>query len=140
MNLEGIISVSGKPGLYKVISKKKTGLVVSSIPDGKKHNIFALDKVSALDDISIYTYEDDIPLKDVYAKLFEIEDGKTSINHKDSPEVLKNKMVEILEDYDQDRVYMSDLKKLFQWYNMLVTANLLSIEEEKIEEKDKEEE
>lgn len=140
MNLEGIISVSGKPGLYKVISKKKTGLVVSSIPDGKKHNIFALDKVSALDDISIYTYEDDIPLKDVYAKLFEIEDGKTSINHKDSPEVLKNKMLEILEDYDQDRVYMSDLKKLFQWYNMLVTANLLSIEEEKIEEKDKEEE
>jgi hypothetical protein len=134
MNLEGIISVSGKPGLYKVISKKKTGLVVESIPDGKKLNIFALDKVSALEDISIYTYEDDIPLKEVYAKLFDLEDGKESIDHKDKPEVLKSKMIEVLEDYDQDRVYVSDLKKLFQWYNLLIAAKLLK-KEEKVSKK-----
>jgi len=134
MNLEGIISVSGKPGLFKVISKKKTGLVVESIPDGKKLNVFALDKVSALEDISIYTYDDDIPLKEVYTKLYSIEEGKKSIDHKDAPEVLKNKMLEILEDYDQDRVYHSDLKKLFQWYNMLITAGLL---EEKTKEEKK---
>lgn len=129
MNLEGIISVSGKPGLFKVISRKKTGLVVESISDGKKLNIFALDKVSALEDISIYTYDDDIPLTEVYAKLFSIEEGKKSVDHKDAPEVLKNKMVEILEDYDQERVYHSDLKKLFQWYNMLISAGLLKAEE-----------
>ena len=93
MNLEGIISVSGKPGLYKVISKKKTGLLVESIPDGKKLSIFALDKVSALEDISIYTYDDDIPLKEVYTKLFALEEGKQSVDHKDSPAVLKNKMI-----------------------------------------------
>ena len=135
MNLEGIISVSGKPGLFKVISKKKSGLVVESIPDGKKLNIFALDKVSALEDISIYTYEDDIPLKEVYARLFDLENGKASIDHKDKPEVLKSKMVEVLEDYDQDRVYVSDLKKLFQWYNLLIAAKLLK-KEEKVDKKE----
>jgi hypothetical protein len=135
MNLEGIISVSGKPGLFKVISKKKTGLLVESIPDGKKVSIFALDKVSALEDISIYTYDDDIPLKEVYAKLFTLEEGKQSVDHKDSPAVLKNKMIEILEDYDQDRVYNSDLKKLFQWYNLLVSAGLLE-DEAQTEKKD----
>lgn len=139
MNLEGIISVSGKPGLYKVISKKKSGLVVESIPEGKKLNIFALDKVSALEDISIYTYEDDIPLMDVYAKLYELEEGKHSVGHKESPEVLKNKMIEILEDYDQDRVYTSDLKKLFQWYNLLVSANLLQGEAENEKESENKE-
>ena len=135
MNLEGIISVSGKPGLFKVISKKKTGLLVESIPDGKKVSVFALDKVSALEDISIYTYDDDIPLKEVYAKLFTLEEGKQSVDHKDSPAVLKSKMIEILEDYDQDRVYNSDLKKLFQWYNLLVSAGLLE-DEAQTEKKD----
>lgn len=135
MNLEAIISVSGKPGLYKVISKKKNGLVVESIPDGKKLNIFALDKVSALDDISIYTYEEDIPLKEVFTKLFKIENGKESIDHKDTPEVLRAKMVQILPDFDQERVYISDLKKLFQWYNLLISAGLLKAEEVKEEKK-----
>ena len=138
MNLEAIISVSGKPGLYKVISKKKNGLVVESIPDGKKLNIFALDKVSALDDISIYTYEEDVPLKEVFTKLFKIEAGKKSIDHKDTSEVLRAKMVEILPDFDQERVYISDLKKLFQWYNLLIEAGLLKPEEVKEEKEVKE--
>lgn len=129
MNLEGIISVSGKPGLFRVISKKKTGLVVESIEDGKKLNVFALDKVSALEDISIYTYEEDVPLAEVYTKLYELEGGKASINHKEDSTKLKAKMLEFMEDYDQDRVYVSDLKKLFQWYNLLISVGLLKIEE-----------
>lgn len=135
MNLEAIISVSGKPGLYKVISKKKNGLVVESIPDGKKLNIFALDKVSALDDISVYTYDADIPLKEVMTKLFKIENGKATIDHKDTSEVLRAKMVQILPDFDQERVYISDLKKLFQWYNLLIAAGLLKPEVVKEEKK-----
>jgi hypothetical protein len=131
MNLEGIISVSGKPGLYKVISRKKTGLVVESIPGAKKLNIFGMDKVSALEDISIYTYEGDVPLKEVYATLFKLENGKKSIDHKESPDSLKNKMLEVLENYDQERVYVSDLKKLFQWYNLLIEGGLLKEEKEK---------
>ena len=125
MNLEGIISVSGKPGLFKVVSKRKNGLIVESIPEKKKLNVFALDKVSALEDISIYTYEEDIPLKEVYSKLFELEGGKESIDHRESGDNLREKMVQILPDFDQDRVYSSDLKKLFQWYNTLISADLL---------------
>ena len=138
MNLEGIISISGKPGIYKVVSNRKNGLIVASIPEGKKLNVFALDKVSALEDISIYTYDDDVPLKDVYAKIFEIEGGAKSIDHKASSDELHAKMEEVLEDYDKDRVYTSDLKKLFQWYNVLAEAGLLVADEENKESNDKE--
>ena len=113
------------PGLFKVINKRKNELIVESIPDQKKIFIYALDKVSSLEDISIYTDSDDIPLADVYGKLFDIENGSKSIDHKSEPKLLKEKMIEILPDYDQDRVYNSDLKKLFQWYNLLIEAGLL---------------
>lgn len=138
MNLEGIISVSGKPGLYKVVSKRKNGLIVESIPEKKKLNIFALDKVSALEDISIYTYDDDIPLKEVYKSLFELENGKASIDSTESGDKLRAKMEEVLPDFDQDRVYSSDLKKLFQWYNLLISADLLSNEDEAVDENEEE--
>lgn len=125
MELKDIISIGGRPGLFKVITKRKNELIVESISDGKKIFIYALDKVSSLEDISIYTDSEDIPLADVYQKLYEIEKGNESIDHKSDPKVLKDKMIEILPDYDQDRVYISDLKKLFLWYNMLIKAGLL---------------
>lgn len=130
MNLEGIISISGKPGLFKVVSKRKNGLIVASIPEGKKLNVFALDKVSALEDISIYTYEDDIPLIEVYKNIFKLENGGASIEANESGDKLRAKMEEVLPDFDQERVYASDLKKLFQWYNLLISANLLSMDKE----------
>jgi len=138
MELEGIISIGGKPGLYKVVTKRKSELIVESIADGKKHFIYALDRVSALEDISIYTDAEDIPLTDVYEKLYEIENGKQSIAHKSDPKLLKAKMIEILPDYDQDRVYNSDLKKLFQWYNALIGAGLLVPKKKKETEEEKE--
>ena len=98
---------------------------IISVLEGKKIFIYALDKVSSLEDISIYTDSEDIPLVDIYEKLYEIENGKKSIDHKSAPNLLKEKMIEILPDYDQDRVYNSDLKKLFLWYNMLIEAGLL---------------
>ena len=125
MELKDIISIGGRPGLFKVVNKRKNELIVESIPDGKKIFIYALDKVSSLEDISIYTETEDIPLVDVYEKLFEIENGSKSIDHKSNPKQLKEKMIEILPDYDQDRVYNSDLKKLFNWYNMLIEAGLI---------------
>jgi len=136
MELKDIISIGGRPGLFKVVAKRKNELIVESIPDGKRIFIYALDKVSSLEDISIYTDTEDIPLVDVYEKLFEIEKGKESIDHKSDPKVLKEKMIEILPDYDQDRVYNSDLKKLFHWYNMLIGAGLLV--NDKKEDSDKE--
>ena len=125
MELKDIISIGGRPGLYKVINKRKNELIVESIPDGKKIFIYALDKVSSLEDISIYTDLEDIPLVDVYDKLFDIEKGSNSVDHKSEPKLLKEKMIEILPDYDQERVYNSDLKKLFHWYNILIEAGLL---------------
>ncbi|RLD27620.1 MAG: hypothetical protein DRI54_00805 [Bacteroidetes bacterium] len=142
MELKDIISIGGRPGLFKVAAKRKNELIVESIPDGKKIFIYALDKVSALEDISIYTDTEDIPLVDIYDKLFEIEKGNKSIDHKSDPKKLKEKMIEILPDYDQDRVYNSDIKKLILWYNMLIEAGLLvkSEKEESAKEESQSEE
>jgi len=125
MNLESIISVTGKPGLFKVISQIKNGLIVESLLEKKRMPIHATDKVSALSDISIYTNEGDMPLADIYEVVFKKTDGKSAVSHKAKPEELKAYMKEILPDYDEDRVYVSDLKKLFLWFNLLAENGLL---------------
>ena len=135
MNLESIISITGKPGLYKVLSQIKNGLIVESLIDGKRTPVHASDKVSALTDISIYTYESDIPLSDIYDKIYKKTGGKSAIDHKAKPEELRSYLKEMVEDFDQDRVYHSDLKKLFQWFNLLAENNLLK-QDEKEDKKD----
>jgi hypothetical protein len=135
MNLESIISITGKPGLFKVVSQTKNGLIVEAITDGKRMPVYASEKVSALTDISIYTYEGDIPLVEVYEKLYKKTGGKASVSHKSGANELKNALQEVVEDFDQDRVYNSDLKKMFQWFNALIAADLLKPENKKTEEK-----
>jgi transcriptional regulator len=125
MNLESIISITGKGGLFKVLSQTKNGLIVESIIDGKRLPVYASEKVSALNDISIYTNEGDMPLKEVYEKIYKKTAGKAAVDHKASPEELRNFLVEVVKDFDQERVYNSDLKKLFQWFNILVEKGLL---------------
>ena len=134
MNLESIISITGKPGLFKVISQIKNGLIVESILDGKRMPVHASDKVSALVDISIYTNDSDIPLSDIYDKIHKKTGGKAAVDHKANPEELRSYLKEIVEDFDQDRVYNSDLKKLFQWFNLLAENGLLKPDEK--EDKD----
>ena len=130
MNISGIISIAGKPGLYKVLSRNKTGLVVESLIDNKKLPVHASSKVSALEDISMYTYAEDIPLREVFEKIFDHTEGKEAINPKKAS---KDELYEyfrlILEDFDEDRVYPSDLKKLFAWYNMLLAKGVLKKED-----------
>ena len=128
-DLESIISVTGKPGLFKVLSQIKNGLIVESILDGKRMPVHASDKVSALSDISIYTYDSDVPLSEIYVKMFEKTGGKKAIDHKASADELRTYLKEVLEDFDQDRVYHSDLKKLFQWFNILADKGLLKPDE-----------
>lgn len=125
MDLKGIISISGKAGLYKVAANGRNNIIVQSLDNNKKFPVFATDKISALEDISIYTYEEDVPLTDVYVKLAELEDYKKSINHKEPGVKLREKTMEFLPDFDEDRVYDGDLKKLFQWYNLLVDKNII---------------
>lgn len=136
MDLSGIISISGKPGLYKVIAQGKNSVIVESVLDKKRIPAYASDRISALEDISIYTLESDVPLKEVFTTIYKKYDGKEGISHKDDIINLQEVMFEILPNYDEDRVYPSDIKKLFQWYNMLVKAGYLKIEEPK-EEKPK---
>jgi hypothetical protein len=136
MDLSGVISISGKPGLYKVVAQSKNNIIVESLQDGKRTPAYSTDRISALEDISIYTYEDDIALKEVYIKIFNKEDGKKAPSHKESLNALTKYLLEVLPNYDEDRVYSSDIKKLFQWYNLLHDAGLVSAgEEEKEEEK-----
>lgn len=135
MDITSIISITGKPGLHKIVSQTKNGLIAESVEDGKRFPVYASEKVSAIEDISIYTTSDDMPLTEVYKKLLEKTNGKEAIDHKSSPTELKNYLKEIV-DFDEERVYNSDLKKLFQWFNILVSKGLLK-EEEKSEKKEK---
>ena len=134
MNLAGIISISGKPGLFKVIAQGKNNLIVESLEDRKRVPAYATDRISALEDISIYTYDDDKPLKEIYTVIFEKEKGGATISHKEDAAKLKGYLLEILPNYDQERVYGSDIKKLFHWYNLLHKAGELKIEEPVAEE------
>jgi hypothetical protein len=140
MDLKGIIAIAGKPGLYKVAAQGRANIIVQSLENDKKFPAFASDKISALDDISIYTYEKDVPLTEVYTLLAEKENFGKSIDHKEEPKKLRAYLVTFLPDYDAERVYDTDVKKLFQWYNLLVEKGMIS--KEKLEEarKAKEEE
>jgi hypothetical protein len=119
MNLKGIIAISGKPGLFKVAAQGRNNIIVQSLESSKKFPAFASDKISALEDISIYTYEEDVPLREVYTKLAEKLNYEKAISHKESSENLRTELESFLPDYDQDRVFDGDIKKLFQWYNIL---------------------
>ena len=124
MNVEGIISVSGKPGLYKVLGQTKNSVIVVSLMDGKKSAISSTSKMSALQDIAIYTYTEELPLADVLDKIRIKEGGSPSISHKSSTAVLSEYFKEVLADYDEDRVYTSDIKKVISWYNTLQKVGL----------------
>lgn len=126
MELKEILAISGKPGLYRLISSNASRLVVESIGERKKMPIPATSKVSSLEDIAIFTIEEDVPLAEVFTKMLEKTGEQPAPSHKAAPEELRTFINEVLADIDHDRVYNSDLKKLFQWYNLLLEANFFS--------------
>lgn len=139
MNLKDILAISGKGGLFKFISQGRTGIIVESFEDKKRSVIHASSKVSALEDIAIFTETEEVALGDIFNKIHEKENGKATIDHKSSADELKAFMAEILPEYDKERVYVSDMKKLVQWYNTLQKLDLLKPDEEtKDKEKDDE--
>ena len=129
MDLTGIISISGRPGLYKVIAQGKNSIIVESLIDNKRFPAYSTDRISALEDISIYTYDDDKPLKEILEGLYKKVDGQEAPSHKEDLSVLQECLSDVLPDYDEERVYPSDIKKLFQWYNILFKAGVLKPEE-----------
>ena len=126
-----ILSISGKPGLYKLISRGKTNLIVERVDETHKRiPIFASDSVTSLNDIAIYTESEDIPLTKVFASVYKEENGQpASLNYKKcSSKELREYFAKVLPDFDRDRVHDSDIKKLLQWYNILVNNGITDFE------------
>jgi hypothetical protein len=140
--LKTILSVSGKPGLYRLVSHAKNMLIIESLVDKKRVPAYAKDKVISLGDIAIYTDNAEVPLNEVLTKLKDKENGeKASIQaSKASPEELRQYFAEILPNFDRDRVYPSDIKKLISWYNILIDAGITDFEPESTENEEKPEE
>ena len=137
MDLSKVVTISGKPGLFLVTSSGAGKLVVESLLDGKRTPAFANDKISSLEEISIFTTGDDKPLKEVFVSIHEkIGDNIGFDPKRVSPIELKEKFMLVLPEYDEDSVYQSDMKKVFQWYQLLNDKGLLdfTVEEEKSEE------
>ena len=127
MNLEGIIYVSGKPGLFKVVSNTKNTIIIESLTDKKRRPIHSHNQANMLQEIGIYTYNDTKPISDIFDKIAEKENGEKTISHKSSEDKLTNYFREILNDYDEEKVYLSDIKKVFQWYNTIQNAGLIIV-------------
>ena len=135
MALDKILSIGGKPGLYRLLTQTRGGFVGESLLDGKRVTVGLRSNVSVLSEIAIYTLEEEVPLKEVFQKIKEKEGGKkTSISHKAEKIELEEYFFEALPNYDEDRVYASDIKKIIQWYNILIDNNItdfVEVEEEK---------
>lgn len=136
--MEQILTISGKPGLFKLLSKTRSGFVVESLLDGKRSNIGLHHNVSLLSEIAIYTLEEEKPLVEVFKIIKEKENGgQSSVPHNASKDQLEEYFFSILPNFDEEKVYPSHIKKIIQWYNLLNSNDLLNFtEEEKSEEKE----
>ena len=136
--LKEILSISGKPGLQKLISNSSNAIIVESLIDGKRFPAYSNSKIIALEDISIYTEAEDMPLKEVFKRISAKENGKSALSHKEPTEKILAYFEEIVPEYDKERVYVSDMKKIIQWYNLLTDKGMLDLDEEAKEEEKKE--
>lgn len=140
MKLREILSIGGKPGLYKMMKQTGNGMIVESLDDQRRFPVFAHDQISSLEEISIYTDTEDMPLRDVLKKMAEKHENGPSLNPKKaSAKELKEYFLEVIPEYDEDRVYVSHIKKIIAWYNALQKNDLMYLLEEEKEEPGKEE-
>jgi hypothetical protein len=128
MELTKILAISGRPGLYKHIAQSGKGIVVESLNDGSRTTAFPSEHVSSLQDIAIFTYGEDKPLWELFQDIYRKEDGSKAISHKSSSDKLQSYFEEVLPDYDKERVYVSNIKRVLQWYNLLVEKELIDLE------------
>lgn len=128
MSIEKILAISGKPGLYELKLQTRTGFVAESLIDGKKITVGLRSNVSLLSEISVYTYDGEIRLSEVFQKIAEKEDNGPAMSHKEDNAKLEAHFREALPEFDEDRVYASDIKKILNWYNMLQAKGMVSKE------------
>jgi hypothetical protein len=127
--LKGILAISGHQGLFKHVAESKNHIIVESLETGKRMPVYSSSKVSALEDIAIYTDTADVPLRDVFKSIAEKEENGEAISHKSTNDQLKKYFTEVLPEYDKERVYVSDIRKVVLWYNILCEKELLDFTE-----------
>ncbi|MDR3047528.1 MAG: DUF5606 domain-containing protein [Bacteroidales bacterium] len=127
MNLSEIITISGKPGLYKLISKGKNNFIVESLIDKKRIPAFTHDGISSLDNIAIYTINEEVALSDIFEAIYKKENGDLVPDIMKDTNRMKDYFVEVLPEYDQERVFPNSIKKILNWYNILNSNNLIGL-------------
>lgn len=130
MELKDIVAIAGKGGLFKTVSQTKKGIVVESLTDGNRQPAFVHDRISSLAEISLFTTGEDRPLRQVLQAIREKENSGPAIDAKSDNKALKAYFLEAIPDYDTERVYVSDIKKIISWYNLLQKNELLSLVDE----------
>lgn len=128
MDLSKIISITGRTGLYRIVAQGRQALIAESLEDGKRIPVHASVRVSTLEEISMFTKGDDVPLGQVFTKLYEIDKGKLTVDPKGDIEALYGKLGEALPDHDRSRIYSSDVRKFFFWFGQLLKAGALKEE------------
>lgn len=128
MELKDILAISGQPGLYKYVAQSAKGVIVESLLDGRRSNASASSRVSSLSEISMFTEEEDVALAQVFTNIYAYTDGKETISHKESNDKIVETFAAVLPNFDRDRVHVSDMKKCFAWYNILIKAGFTSFE------------
>ena len=144
MELKDILTISGHPDLYKLVAQARNGIIVESLVTQKRMQAFASMRISNLQDIIIYTEDDEITFEDLLFIMHVKTEGKTAIDHKSKPDALKAFFIDVLPEYDKKRVHVSDMKKIVKWYNIIIKEELFDftkkeVVEEKVEEEKHEE-
>ena len=138
MSFQKILAISGKPGLYELKVQTRSGFVAESLLDGKKITVGLRSNVSLLTEIAVFTYNEEVKLIDIFKSIATKENGEATISHKEADDKLKSYFREILPNFDEERVYTSNIKKVLQWYNLLASKNFdftaIKESEEKTEE------
>lgn len=137
IDLSGIIAISGQAGLFKIVAQSKNGIIVEGLQDKKRVNVYASTKVSTLSEISMYTTGDDKPIEEIMFAVFEKEKGGPAVDAKADDKTIAAYFEAVLPEYDKERVYVSNMRKLFNWYNTLQTTGHLKKKEEKSETEEK---
>lgn len=128
MSFQKILAISGKPGLYELKVQTRSGFVAEALLDGKKITVGLRSNVSLLSEIAVFTYTDEIKLINIFKSIATKENGEATISHKETDDKLKSYFREILPEYDEDRVYTSDIKKIFNWYNLLQPKGYVTLD------------
>jgi len=128
MSFQKILAISGKPGLFELKVQTRSGFVAESLLDGKKITVGLRSNVSLLSEIAVFAYNEEVKLIDIFKSIATKENGEATISHKEVDDKLKSYFREILPEYDEDRVYTSDIKKIFNWYNILQPKGFVTLD------------